>query len=123
MNEMRTDEHRIELERKAEELRRTLQRRGQIAVERAPDDLDETLFAAERESATKDLERTYQILRQVELALSREQSGTYGICIRCEEPIAEKRLKAIPWAVYCLDCQETVDHWRAQMRDFRKPAA
>ena len=123
MNEMRTDEHRIELERKAEELRRTLQHRGQIAVERAPDDLDETLFAAERESATKDLERTYQILRQVELALSRQQSGTYGICIRCEEPIAEKRLKAIPWAVYCLDCQETVDQWRAQMRDFRKPAA
>ena len=33
----------------------------------------------------------------------------YGVCLRCEEPIAEKHLKAIPSASYCVNCQEAVD--------------
>jgi DnaK suppressor protein len=39
--------------------------------------------------------------------------GSFGICLRCDEEIPEKRLKALPWAAYCVPCQETVDRQRA----------
>ncbi len=49
----------------------------------------------------------YGQLRLVNEALDRMASGDYGICLSCEEPIADKRLAAIPWARYCLACQES----------------
>ena len=49
----------------------------------------------------------YNQLRLVEEALDRLDAGDYGICLGCEEPIAEKRLRALPWARYCVTCQET----------------
>jgi DnaK suppressor protein len=48
----------------------------------------------------------YRQLRLVEEALDRLDAGDYGICLVCDEPIAEKRLRALPWARYCVTCQE-----------------
>jgi RNA polymerase-binding transcription factor len=48
----------------------------------------------------------YAQLRMIEEALDRLESGDYGICLSCEEAIAPKRLSAIPWARYCVECQE-----------------
>ena len=39
-------------------------------------------------------------------ALARIDVGTYGLCINCGTLLVEKRLNAVPWAPYCLDCQE-----------------
>jgi len=50
----------------------------------------------------------YGQLRLVDEALDRMESGDYGICMACEEPIPEKRLRAVPWARYCVSCQETM---------------
>lgn len=50
----------------------------------------------------------YVQLRLVEEALDRLNSGDFGICQACEEPISAKRLRALPWARYCISCQETV---------------
>ena len=47
-------------------------------------------------------------LRLVEEALDRIDSGDYGVCLACEEPIPEKRLQALPWARYCVACQEEI---------------
>jgi DnaK suppressor protein len=47
-------------------------------------------------------------LRMVEEALDRLNSGDYGTCLNCEEPIPVKRLRALPWARYCVDCQEGI---------------
>src|SRR5687767_1763188 len=47
--------------------------------------------------------------RQLELidqALERLEEEEYGLCQNCEKEIHPKRLAAIPWARYCLDCQE-----------------
>jgi DnaK suppressor protein len=49
----------------------------------------------------------YGQLRLVNEALDRFAAGDYGLCLACEEPIAPKRLQAIPWARYCVQCQET----------------
>jgi len=50
----------------------------------------------------------YGQLRLVEEALDRLANGDYGVCMNCEEPIPAKRLKALPWARYCVPCQESV---------------
>ena len=47
-----------------------------------------------------------RLLRQVESALERLDQGEYGVCDHCQQPIGAQRLKAIPWALYCVDCQE-----------------
>jgi DnaK suppressor protein len=50
----------------------------------------------------------YQKLRQVQEALDRLDSGDYGTCPSCEEPIHPKRLSVIPWAKYCIKCQDRI---------------
>jgi DnaK suppressor protein len=42
-------------------------------------------------------------------ALQRIEDDEYGICQNCENEINPKRLDAIPWARYCLNCQELVE--------------
>jgi len=48
----------------------------------------------------------YVQLRLVDEALERLVSGEYGVCQACEQPIAPKRLQALPWARFCVNCQE-----------------
>lgn len=45
----------------------------------------------------------------IEAALERVENGTYGVCERCGKKIADARLKALPFAQYCISCQEIVD--------------
>ena len=50
----------------------------------------------------------YAQLRLIEEALDRLQSGDYGTCLSCEEPIPANRLRAVSWARYCVTCQELI---------------
>jgi len=45
------------------------------------------------------------LLHQVNAALRRLELGTYGLCVECNRPIDTARLKAIPYAELCMDCQ------------------
>ena len=47
-----------------------------------------------------------KILQAIDDALHRIEDGSYGICRDCGEPIAEARLKAIPWTRVCITCKE-----------------
>lgn len=59
---------------------------------------------------TQSIERNEQaLLADVRMALKRLDEGTYGICIVCGEPIPEKRLEAIPWALRCIKDEERLD--------------
>jgi len=49
-----------------------------------------------------------KLLREISDALHRIDSEIYGICMECEEPISPKRLEAVPWARYCVKCQEQI---------------
>ena len=68
--------------------------------------------ATERELAIRNLDRESHLLRNVRGALRRIEDGTYGTCMHCEEDISPKRLDAVPWAGYCIRCQEIVDRNR-----------
>ncbi|CAE09318.1 RNA polymerase-binding protein DksA [Wolinella succinogenes] len=48
-------------------------------------------------------------LREIEVALAKIKSGTYGICEMCEDPISIQRLKVKPHAKYCIVCREIVE--------------
>jgi len=54
------------------------------------------------------------VLQQVEDALARIEEGEFGTCEECGEPIQKKRLDAVPWARFCLACQEAMDRGRLQ---------
>ena len=48
-------------------------------------------------------------LTLIDEALLRIEDDEYGQCQNCEKDINQKRLAAIPWARYCLDCQELLE--------------
>jgi DnaK suppressor protein len=97
------------LETKQEELERIVRNRDAITIEKSADALDEVQHAAERELAIRNLDRESQLLRNVRLALRRVQDSSFGTCLHCEEEISPKRLAAVPWAAFCIQCQEQAD--------------
>ncbi len=46
------------------------------------------------------------LLQQIDQALVRIEDGNYGLCTNCGNPVPEKRLDAVPWTPYCVDCME-----------------
>ncbi len=81
-----------------------------IHVQQVADPLDMTQQAAERDVAVQMLDRGSKQVRRVRSAIDRIDDGSYGLCLECEEEIAPKRLKAIPWAELCIHCQERADN-------------
>jgi DnaK suppressor protein len=70
------------------------------AVESAEADIQEELeFAL--------VQMKSETLNKVNDALVRLEQGSYGNCFDCGEEIAEKRLRALPFAVRCKDCEES----------------
>ena len=49
------------------------------------------------------------ILEEVERSIRRMDQGEYGTCMECGEKISKKRLDAVPWARFCVPCQERVE--------------
>jgi RNA polymerase-binding transcription factor len=50
-----------------------------------------------------------RLLRQVVTALQKIDEGSFGSCERCGEPISDKRLEALPFARYCINCQRAAE--------------
>ena len=71
-----------------------------------PDEVEFAIRTAQQDLTAATLELRSQMLKEVENALRRVAGGTYGECEGCGEEISANRLKAIPWARYCLTCQE-----------------
>jgi DnaK suppressor protein len=85
-------------------------RAGQAASDEGSDDIvDRANNAYHRELlfSLSDGERI--TLLKIEEALTRLDGGTYGVCASCGQEIRAGRLKAVPWARYCIDCQELAE--------------
>lgn len=91
------------------ELLKDLQKREELATEAEPDIFDEMQRALGHALVIQNLDRKSLLFRQVRAALARLADGTYGRCVKCEEPINPRRLAALPWAQFCLRCQEQAD--------------
>jgi DnaK suppressor protein len=95
------EDRRLEVVMKRRELREDLaqQDRANVNEEEGADQ-----FARGLEFALTEMKS--QTLARITEALDRLDKGTYGVCVECEEPIAAARLKALPFAERCRDCQE-----------------
>ncbi len=100
------------LQKKSDELRRNMSaQRVSQAVRRLDIPSDEADLSQQSHEEWIFLNRNtleMKLLRDVEDALRRIALGAYGICHNCEEPISAKRLDAVPWAKFCVTCQETI---------------
>ena len=92
------------------ELERFTRNRDGITVERSADQLDEIQAASQRALAVCKLDREFNQLRNTRAALRRIEEGSFGICQECDQDIHPKRLAAVPWATYCIRCQEAIDN-------------
>ena len=70
------------------------------------DQSDQASAETDRDLVGLNRERIRMLLGQSDAALARIENGTYGMCRDCGEPIAEARLKAIPWTRVCITCKE-----------------
>ena len=100
------------LEKKAEEVRRSMsaQKAAQV-VSRLDIPSDEGDLSQQHHEEWLFLNRNsidMKLLREISGALKRIELGSYGVCPECEEGISTKRLDAVPWARYCVTCQDLV---------------
>jgi DnaK suppressor protein len=109
MKDPQMEEFRHSLEALLANLEQPFRHREQIAIENAPDPIDQVQNASNRALAIRQLELDTGRQRALNEALGRIRDGSYGICVRCDAEISEKRLLAVPWTAYCLHCQEEVD--------------
>ena len=113
MTKSELNKYRNALEAKQAELVRIVRNRDGIAIEKSPDAFDEVQYAAERELAIRNLDRESNLLRSVRAALRRIEAGSFGVCMGCEEDIDRKRLAAVTWTAFCIQCQEIADRSQA----------
>ncbi len=115
------DQYQKALEAKAEDLRRSMsaQKAAQV-VSRLDVPSDEGDLSQQSHEEWIFLNRNtldLKLLREVQAALRRIQQTTYGICAACDEPISAKRLAAVPWAKFCVQCQERIGAETAEYDD------
>jgi len=98
------------LETKAAEIRESLRSaKASKALSRGDEPLDEEELPGQSHEEWIFLNRNHldvMLLREIEEALARIEQNDYGVCMECNEAISAKRLQAVPWARYCVTCQE-----------------
>jgi DnaK suppressor protein len=105
-------ERRAELQTEVQDKMRDVRAEGSWGVKQ-----NEVLDAVESSEADiqEDIELALiqmkaETLNKVNDALVRLEQGDYGYCFDCGEEIAEKRLRALPFAVRCKDCEEAKEN-------------
>ena len=53
-------------------------------------------------------------IEKISAALQRMDSGDYGLCVECGEPVGDNRIRAYPYANECIDCAKIDEHIRAR---------
>lgn len=83
----------------------SLDERDGMHIEWEPEFAGRAAAADLRELAIFQVDHHAHIKHDVEAALDRLDHGSYGLCEVCEHPIAQSRLKALPYARLCTKCQ------------------
>jgi DnaK suppressor protein len=76
------------------------------AVTQQGDEMDVARLSTDAETKANLIERAEERLRYIDQALGRLERGNYGTCAECGEGIPIERLMAVPFAIYCVDCQQ-----------------
>lgn len=81
----------------------------QAVAEDTLDVADQAVFSYQKELLFTQGTEGHSQLSLVRLALERLHEGGFGECLHCTSPIGEKRLEALPWTPYCIECQEKIE--------------
>jgi len=101
------------LEERQQVLRKTVSRTeedGRIADQDTAQDIaDRAASSYTKEFLFSQSNNDRQLLAMVETALQRIREGAFGECVNCGNEINAKRLEAVPWTRYCIECQEKLE--------------
>lgn len=86
--------------------RKTLSEEAAFDTDDLPDEIDLASSEYTQSMVFRLRDREKFLLKKIEKALMRIEDGTFGVCERCEEPIAPKRLEARPVTTLCIRCKE-----------------
>lgn len=81
----------------------------QAMAEDTLDVADQAVLSYQKELIFTQGTEGHSQLSLVRLALERLGEGSFGQCLHCGKTIGEKRLEALPWTPYCIECQEKVE--------------
>ena len=96
--------------KKREDLGLEISRRSKASTESSVQDIGDILDSVSEER-TRELDliltdREKRKLAQIDDALDRIEENTYGLCEECGVKIPKARLKVLPFAIFCVECQE-----------------
>ena len=104
------DDRRRDIQDRLRSLRETLP--AQVAEVKDAEEQSVQDFVQDVELAL--MEMKSETLGQIDEAVRRLEAGDYGTCAKCGREIAEARLKALPFATLCLECQENEEEAKAE---------
>ena len=82
----------------------------EVASDSAIDAADQAVQSYQKEMLFSQGTSRHEQLALVRLALKRLQEGSYGECMHCGKTIGMKRLEALPWTPYCIECREKIEN-------------
>ena len=88
----------------------TAEQETRTSAAKHADPADQAAAEYERQSLHHKAAAARQMLKTLAQALERIRQGNFGECAECGGEIEPKRLEAIPWARYCVNCQEAREH-------------
>lgn len=86
--------------------RKTMEEESNFDTDDLPDEIDQASSEYAQSMVFRLRDREKFLLKKIDKALQRIEDGSFGICERCEEPIAQKRLDARPVTTLCIRCKE-----------------
>jgi DnaK suppressor protein len=86
------------------------------------DEMDVARSLADVETHASLIENAENKVRLIDSALAQLEQGDYGICANCGEEIPLARLEAVPFAIYCVDCQAEMGEGASSPRDSGRAA-
>jgi DnaK suppressor protein len=113
MDKKKVDKFREQLETRRDELKKIVARNEQDGreadVANAQDIADRAANSYTKEFLFHQSNSERQMLSLIEGALGRLREGAFGECVNCGNEINPKRLEAVPWTRYCIECQEKLE--------------
>jgi DnaK suppressor protein len=104
LTETELGRYKEKLQARVIELETGMHHLDQIAIEKAPDEVENLQLAGERDLVITRLDREAVLLAEARAALDRIEDGSYGVCANCGREIGRGRLNAVPWASCCIAC-------------------
>jgi DnaK suppressor protein len=81
----------------------------ETAADEIQDAADQAVQSYQKELLFSQGTKGHYQLTLIKQALQRLYDGSFGECVQCETRINERRLEALPWTPYCIDCQKKLE--------------